>query len=178
MYSLDRKLVELNEALLKLNTTKDIKVSDELLTTAIRVLSGANIVDTGTGNDTVIIGHPVSTDPRPGPPGPQGPAGPPGPPGECDCSRNTTLINADYAVSHSDYYVGVICDTPITVTLPETPENGYSVIIKLEMGPPIGNRKVTVVTSDGSLIDAVTSVELKTPYKALTLLYRNGWHAL
>jgi len=115
-----------------------------------------------------------------GPSGLIGPQGPEGPSGECDCNTNTTLISTDYLVKNpSDYYIGVMCDNPITVTLPPNPQEGYQVIVKLEMGPPIGNRKVTITTNDGSLIDDVSSVTLKTPYEVIRLLYRGGnWHII
>lgn len=57
MDSIDRRLVELNDAILKLSTGRAVP-SPELLDQALRVLAGgvvSNGVNTGPGNDTVII---------------------------------------------------------------------------------------------------------------------------
>lgn len=140
-------------------------------------------------NDVIIYTNGGSSIGPPGPPGPPGPQGDPGPPGpqgepgaqgECSCNNNTTLINTSYTVQNpEDYYIGVNSDKPVTITLPQNSADGYQIVIKLEMGPPIGNRKVTVTTSDGSLIDDVTQVILKTPYQSIWLIRRGGnWHVI
>jgi hypothetical protein len=75
--------------------------------------------------------------------------------------------------------VGIQCTIPITVTLPPNTEIGNWIIIKLEMGAPIGNRKVTVKTSDGSLIDGASTKILQEPYECLQLVYRAAaWHII
>ena len=76
-----RRLVELNEALLKLSLGE--KLDEKILTQARQVLSGGTEIDTGPGNDTVIVNQGANNDCEcpPGPPGPQGEPGPPGPPG-------------------------------------------------------------------------------------------------
>lgn len=109
-----------------------------------------------------------------GPPGPQGPAGPEG-------SVNplaTTLATRNYTALDSDDYIGVVCEEPITITLPLNPAAGNLLIIKLEMSAPIGNRKVTVA-GNGSLIDGVTQRTLQQPYECIRLLFRgNEWHVI
>jgi hypothetical protein len=111
-------------------------------------------------------------DGQPGPPGPEGPMGPQGPEG--GSPYQTILINRDYTVVEYDEYVGVQATEPVTITLlDETPE-GTHITVKLEMGPPIGNRKVTIKTEGSSLIDNSTSVVLQEPYEYITVLYRGG----
>ena len=143
-----------------------------------------------------------------GPPGPQGEPGPPGPPGPQGEPGNTgpqglqgesgpagqqgsqgepgsanplatRLIKTSSILGDEDTYVGVQSSGPITVTLPPHTEEGNWVIVKLEMSAPIGNRKVTVTTSDGSLIDGVNNKTLQQPYECLQVVYRAAtWHII
>jgi hypothetical protein len=46
--------------------------------------------------------------------------------------------------------------------------------VKAEMGPPLGNRKITVTTNDGSLIDEAVKYVIEVPYQSVKLLYRGG----
>lgn len=135
---------------------------------------------------TVIVGSP----------GPQGPSGPPGPvgvtgpqgekgdkgdkgdkgeAGQVTCA--TILVNSHYTATEQDCYIGIHSNKPVTITLPLSPFDRQKLIIKLEMGPPIGNRKVTVKGS--SLIDGKSSIVLKVHYSALVIIYRGGeWHII
>ena len=108
----------------------------------------------------------------PGPTGPQGPVGPQGPEG--GSPYQTILINRDYTVVEYDEYVGVQATGPVKVTLLDDVPEGTHITVKLEMGPPIGNRKVTIKTQGSSLIDNSTSVVLQEPYEYITVLYRGG----
>lgn len=112
--------------------------------------------------------------------GAPGPPGPPGPPGVCQCNTNTRLIDSDYLADYPlDFYIGVNSTEPVTVTLPADATDGYQIVVKLEMGPPIGNRKVTVLASGTSLIDDTSSLELKTAYKFVWLIKRgDNWHTV
>jgi len=231
----DRRLVELQQALLTLSMNKPI--DPKLLQNAQLQLAGGRIpIDTGPGNDTVVInnqgepcdecppGPPGPTGPQgepgpigptgpqgpegppgpigeqgpPGPPGPegaqgptgpagepgpngeQGPPGPIGPPGKCDCKCQAVLVYQDYTATMDDYYIGVNSDGPVTITLPPNPTGCDEIIIKAEMGPPLGNRKVTVTTSDGSLIDGETDYVIEVPWQAVHLIYSgsNSWHII
>jgi hypothetical protein len=68
---------------------------------------------------------------------------------------------------------------PVTVTLLDNPLEGSHVTIKLEMGSPIGNRKVTVKTQGGSFIDGALTKVLQEPYEYITVLFRGGdWHII
>lgn len=112
-----------------------------------------------------------------GEPGPQGPVGPPGPSSGGDPIYNTVLINNDYIASQANAYIGVKSTKPVNILLPSDLEQGTLLIVKLEMGAPIGNRKVTILADDGSTIDGQTEKVLQQPYEYVTLIYRgNEWH--
>ncbi len=112
-----------------------------------------------------------------GPQGPQGPPGPPAPKEPGDPIYPTRLIDRDYTITETDTYIGVNAKKAVKITLPTNPSEGIFYIIKLEMGPPIGNRKVTIITADGSTIDGNTSVVLQNPYEYINLIFRgNQWH--
>lgn len=236
----DRRLIELQQALINLSMGNP--VDPKLLQNAQLQVAGARIpldINTGSGNDTVIInnqgdpcdecppgppgppgpegpqgppGIPGPTGPEgpegppgpigeqgppgppgdqgpqgtpgpigePGPPGQQGPPGPIGPPGECDCKCQAILVYQDYTATLDDYYIGVNSDGPVTITLPTNHTSCDEIIVKAEMGPPLGNRKITIVTADGSLIDGETSYIIEIPYQAVQLFYggSSGWHII
>ena len=132
--------------------------------------------DPDPDDDSALVG-PQGPQGEQGPPGPQGPQGEQGPqgiPGEC--CQNAILVQEDYVMTSSDYYVGVRSDGPTTITLPAEIKNNRTFIIKAEMGPPVGNRKVTIKTSDGSFIDGQTSIIMQTPYECVQLVYRGSWN--
>lgn len=111
-----------------------------------------------------------------GPPGPTGDQGPPGPSGSCDCE--TVVTDKDYTVKSSDCYIGVNSTKPVNIILPSSPQQGKSYTIKLEMTPPIGNRKVTL-KGNGKLIDGQASVVLENAYESITVLFRTtGWNII
>ena len=122
-----------------------------------------------------------------GPAGPQGDIGPagiqgeqgiPGPEGSVN-PLSTTLVSEDYYAQDIDDYIGVFSNGPVKVYLPQNPYNGNWVIVKVEMPAPIGIKKVTITTADGSLIDGVTNKTLQQPYECVHLLYRgSSWHVI
>lgn len=68
-------------------------------------------------------------------------------------------------------------EDPVTITLPECDDTCAEIIIKAEMGPPLGNRKVTIVTISGATIDGQTSYVMEVPYESVQLICRGGnWH--
>lgn len=222
MNTLEARLIELNDALLKLSDRKE-QPTEALLQQARQVISGGSYIpsiNTGPGNDTVIInqgdddgckqgptgpmgpqgesgpiGEPGPEGPagtqgpqgesglpgEPGPAGQSGPPGPPGPPGECSCQCSTTLVSQNYTAQMDDYYIGVNISRPVTITLPADCADCHEIIIKSEMGPPLGNRKITVVTpDDGSsiiTIDGALSYVMSVPYESVRLICRdsNWW---
>ena len=194
MDGMQRRLVELNHALLKL-TTDNHPPNQELLDEAIRVLSGGpkHVIDMGPGNDTLIIngqGNGGSCPPGPpGPPGEQGPPGPPGEPGEqgppgppgesCKCKHKCITISKHYTATDEDYYIGVDSKKSVTVTLPTEPAECQQLIIKAEMEPPLGNRKVTVVAVAPSTIDGQSTYTISVSYKSVYMIYNNGnWYTI
>jgi hypothetical protein len=94
------------------------------------------------------------------------------------CGRAAKLISQDYTAIETDYYIGVDSTGAVVVTLPSTPQAGTELTIKVEMKPPIGSRKVTIKTSDGSLIDGANSIVLQQPYEVATVIYRSNWYKI
>ena len=116
-----------------------------------------------------------------GSPGQQGPVGPQGPSGSSgDPIYNTVLIDSDYTASEEDAYIGVKSTKPITIKLSKNPPEGILYVVKLEMGAPIGNRKVTIKSCSPTVkIDGNSSVVLQNPYESISLIYRDlGWHII
>ena len=92
---------------------------------------------------------------------------------------HTILIDSSYASSPDDRYIGVNSTGPVTVTLPTGIQDGAYCIIKAEMGPPLGNRKVTIKATNGVLIDGKSEYVIDVPYTAVTMLHRGGsWHVI
>ena len=92
---------------------------------------------------------------------------------------NTTLVKSDYHASDLDHYIGVDCKKAITITLPTNPEEGKVIIIKAEMKPPLGTRRITITAQAPSSIDGQSSVVLTVSYKSISLLFRNGqWFSI
>jgi hypothetical protein len=194
MDSLERRLVELNQALYSLYT-ENKPISAALMQQAQVVLSGGTIrpkIDTGPGNDTVVINKQGGCPPGckgekgdkgdkgdRGPKGKKGDPGPPGPPGTCDCSCSTILISNNYTATCNDYYIGVNSNSAVEIILPENCTDCCEIIVKAEMGPPLGNRKITIKTNDGSLIDGDDSYIIEVPYDSLKIICRGGdWHII
>ena len=195
MDSLERRLIEMNEALLCMSRGE--KPTKEMMKQAQRVLAGYSNIDTGPGNDTIVINEAdkeccpgytgsqgytgsVGYTGSIGYTGSQGEPGPQGPKGECECEGCTAvLISQDYTASESDGYIGVNSEGPVTITLPYDFENCTTITIKLEMGAPIGTRKVTLVPVDPSTIDGEDSYVMETPYEYVTVLIRAGnWYII
>jgi hypothetical protein len=203
MNSLERRLVELNEALIKLSISKE-PADPKLLEQAQKVVAGFNI-NTGPGNDTVIVNKTINkgTDNEcpPGPPGPPGEKGDKGDPGEkgdkgkkgdkgdpgekgdpgicIGCIYTAILVSETYNATEEDCYIGVNSTGPTTIYLPENPVDGKIIVVKAEMKPPLGNRKITVTTNDGTLIDGYGDYVIQVSHESVTLLYRgDDWHVI
>lgn len=92
---------------------------------------------------------------------------------------STILVDSDYIAANTDCYIGVNSSGPVKITLPVPIENGKQIIVKAEMGSPIGTRKVTIVTSDGSLIDGSASRIITVPYGSSSFIARaNTWNII
>lgn len=111
--------------------------------------------------------------------GTQGIQGLQGNPGVCTCKCKSILVSNDYTATCDDYYVGVNSEQPVTISLPERCTDCCEIIVKAEMGPPLGNRKVTVTTTDGSYIDGADKYVIEVPYQSVNLFCRGGdWHII
>jgi hypothetical protein len=160
-------------------------------------------------NTTINPAGSVGPPGPPGPQGPQGPQGSPGltptvkPATEntlgairvgkclsitddgilsvkcCECKKKTILIKQDYTIESDDWYIGVNCKSPVTISLIDTVEDGFELIVKLEVGAPIGNRKVTIKPTSNQKIDGNSSKILQEPYESMTLVFRsNNWYII
>lgn len=136
----------------------------------------------GEKGDDGKTGETGKTGPE-GPAGPQGEIGPPGPkgdPGHCEgCENNTTLVRSDYSAEPSDFYIGVNSDKPTTISLPRNISDGKIIIVKAEMKPPLGDRKITILPPDDVLIDGYSNLVIQVSNESKTMIFRgNNWHVI
>jgi len=167
MNSLDARLIELQHLLISrkyANTPEQMSMINSQIQHVCH--SDDDIINVNIGSNQQGEQGP------PGPQGEKGEQGEQGPPGQCSC--NTILISEDYSATTEDCYIGVNSDGPVTILLPENDINGHIIIIKAEMNPPLGNRKVTIKTSDGSKIDGKNKLVITVSYTSITFLYRDG----
>ncbi len=114
-----------------------------------------------------------------GEPGPQGEPGPRGEPGPTDGVVNTVSAGSTYYATATDCYIGVDSKEATTIYLPENPEDGRIIIVKAEMKPPLGNRKVTVVGQNGTLIDGYSEYVISVSNESVTVIFHKGnWHII
>ena len=224
MDSLERRLVELNEALLKLAQGKPLE-NDQLLKQAqYSIAGGVPDLELGPGNDTVIINNNDKCDCPPGPQGIQGiqgiqgsqgligegiqglqgPAGSSsegiqgiqgiqgligasgwgtqgiqGIQGTSSCTCTAILVSIDYTATCDDYYIGVNSDGPVTITLPYECRECCQLVIKAEMGPPLGNRKITITSPNGLIDGVVQDYIIEVPFQSVHLFCRAGnWYVI
>ena len=197
MDSAERRLIDLYDLLSQYQRSKDPTIFDSIhsvrneITEILNSRSGGNDninfnIDANCPDEPCPPGPPGPPGDQgpPGPPGigttgPQGPPGPPGPPGICSCKCSSILVSAAYTATCDDYYIGVNSQDPVTISLPENCIDCCEIIVKAEMGPPLGNRKVTVTTTDGSYIDGADKYVMEVPYQSVNLFCRGGdWHII
>ena len=119
-------------------------------------------VDIGQiGNDTFIEG---GGEGPPGPPGPPGPAGNPSPVGVTD------VATATYTALPTDYFLCVLTNAPVTITLP-TGILGTVYIVKDCFGAAATN-PITVQGTGGQLVDGSTAT-INTNFGSLQFVF-NG----
>lgn len=193
----DRRLVELKQVLYKFRNKEYLTTAEISLLRSY--VSGGGRIDeqqqgaqseqdcggcTGPTGPTGPAGATGPTGPS-GPSGATGATGEPGPTGasgaagNCSCKCQTTLVSQDYLATLDDCYIGVNSTGPVTITLPSNSTDGQQVTVKAEMGPPLGNRKVTVTTNNGTTIDGATSYVMSIPYESVQVMYRGGeWHII
>lgn len=189
----DRQLIELN-ALLTAARSHGTQEQVDFALQNIQKALGNETPKSGTNISNITVnvedddcddvcppgppGPPGESGP-PGPPGEQGPPGPPGPIGICSCKCSTKLVTENYTATCNDYYIGVKSDVPVTISLPEECTDCCELIIKAEMGPPLGNRKVTVQATGASYIDGTDKYVIEVPYQSVNIICRDGdWHII
>jgi len=112
----------------------------------------------------------------PGPPGPQGeigsegPPGPPGPSGNPSPVTVTDVATATYTALSTDYFLCVLTNAPVTITLP-TGILGTVYIVKDCFGDA-ANNPITVQGTGGQLVDGGTAT-INTNFGSLQLVF-NG----
>jgi hypothetical protein len=130
---------------------------------------------------------PPGTDGATGPKGPkgstgdQGPEGPPGPrgPDSGPCKCKTKVISEDYTVEEDDYYIGVDSKEPVQITFPTDFKECVEIVVKAEMSPPLGNRKITLVSKSPGKIDGKETYVITVSYDSVNLIYRDGnWYTI
>jgi len=89
----------------------------------------------------------------------------------------TVGVNSSYTATKKDYYIGVNCPTPCTITLPVNKKNGHLVVVKDESGNCSTNH-ITIVTQNGDTIDNDTSAIMAVNNMTLQFIYRNGWRII
>ena len=92
-------------------------------------------------------------------------------------ARTTTVDSTTaYYATASEFYIGISSEKPVTVYLPAAAADGKIIVIKAEMKPPLGNRKVNIVTTDGSTIDGYTDASITVSHGARVLIRNhNQW---
>jgi hypothetical protein len=188
MDSAERKLIDLYNLLAQYQRNEDPNVLGNIQSVRAEISTMLNNNGERGGGNTHInivddrdtIKHFNEGPPgEPGPPGPEGPPGPPGEPGVCTCKCKSILVSEDYNATCDDYYIGVNSDEPVTITLPENCTDCCEIIVKAEMGPPLGNRKITITTSDGALIDGADDYIITVPYGKINVFCRGGdWYII
>jgi hypothetical protein len=185
MDSAERRLIDLYDLLSQYQRSKDPTIFDRINSVRTEITEILNSRSGGNDNININIDTDNCSDNPcpPGPPGPQGPEGPTGPqgpqgpPAVCKCS--SVLVSSDYTATSDNYYIGVNSEDPVTISLPANCVNCCEIIVKAEMGPPLGNRKVTVTTTDGSYIDGKDKYVIEVPYQSVNLFCRGGdWHII
>jgi hypothetical protein len=114
----------------------------------------------GFGNDVFINGGT----------GPVGPPGPPGPPGNPSPVAVTDVAVATYTALPTDYFLCVLTNAPVTITLP-TGVSGTIYIVKDCFGAAATN-PVTIQGTGGQLVDGSTAT-INTNFGSLQFVF-NG----
>ena len=125
--------------------------------------------DTDLVINSTVIGPPGPPGPV-GPPGPPGPVGPEGPPGSLANLPVTLIDQPEYTATNTEYFLGVIADTTVTITLP-VGTLGKSYIVKDSVGGA-SMQPITIVAT-GSTIDGISTYIIDLDWGCIGLIY-NG----
>ena len=115
----------------------------------------------GSGNDVFINGGQ----------GPIGPPGPPGPPGNPSPVVVTNVITATYTALPTDYFLCVLTNGLVTVTLP-TGTIGKVYMVKDCFGNANTN-PITIQGTGGQLVDGSATATINTNFGSLQFVF-NG----
>jgi hypothetical protein len=86
--------------------------------------------------------------------------------------NNTTEVTSNtYTVTDSDYYIGVNHPAPVTITIPDTLNQGRIVIVKDESGNCYNNP----ITLAGNIDNDTTGAIIQINNGAVQLLFRSGF---
>jgi hypothetical protein len=125
----------------------------------------------GAGNDTFNFGTIGGGGTGPaGPPGPPGPPGPQGPAGNPSPVAVTDVVTATYTASSTDYFLCVLTNGVVTITLPAG-ILGTVYIVKDCFGDA-ANNPITVQGTGGQLVDGSTAT-INTNFGSLQFVF-NG----
>ena len=86
----------------------------------------------------------------------------------------TTTIRSDYHARDGDAYIGICSEKVLTVYLPPAARDGQIIVVKAEMKPPLGNRKINIATTDGSTIDGYSEDCITVSHGSKTFIRNNG----
>ena len=91
-------------------------------------------------------------------------------------NRTVTVDTPTYHSRSCDFYIGVASDRASTIYLPPAVRDGKIIVIKAEMRPPMGSRKINIATTDGSTIDGYSELSITVSHGAKFLIRnRNNW---
>lgn len=95
------------------------------------------------------------------------------------CCCVVKVVTSNYYVQDSDYYIGVKSSGPTIIYLQDNPKDCLEIVIKADMPPPIGNKKVIIQSQGAATIDGGTSVILSVSYASIRLISQGGtWHKI
>ena len=94
-------------------------------------------------------------------------------------NNTTTVTTPTYFGTDDEFYVGVSSDKATTVYLPANARDGKIIIIKAEMKPPLGCRKINILTTDGSTIDGYSDASITVSHGVKVLIRNcNNWYII
>ena len=119
--------------------------------------------------DLFINSNVVGPPGPPGPPGPEGPIGPQGPPGSLADVPVTLIDTPTYNPNFNEYFLGVIYDGTVTITLPAGTV-GKVYVVKDAVGDANANPITVVGTAQN--VDSGTAI-INVPFGSITIVF-NG----
>lgn len=138
----------------------------------IATTDSLGVVQVGSGLSITPEGILSADDAGPGPTGPTGPQGAVGPTGPAGSggSCQMIVIEGDYVVTDLDYYIGVIANKDLTITLPSLEgEDCRLLVIKKQQGV----KKIFVRPAPGDALEGSTGdYVLQQPLEGIAIIGR------